>query len=104
MTTLTKVARFHLQVDGITIFYIAWGVLAFDFLVNLVIAAQISPSASKPYYTGALASIYVIMAVVGTVAIVRTLAFGLVLASAGAPTTRAPCCSPPPSPSSTGSG
>jgi len=79
MTTLTKVARFHLQVDGITIFYIAWGVLAFDFLVNLVIAAQISPSASKPYYTGALASIYVIMAVVGTVAIVRTLAFGLVL-------------------------
>jgi hypothetical protein len=79
MTTLMKVARFHLQVDSITIVYIAWGVLAFDFLVNLVIAAQISPTPSKPYYTGALASIYVIMGVIGTVAIARTLAFGLVL-------------------------
>ena len=79
MTTLMKVARFHFQVDRITTFYVAWGVLVFDFLVNLVIAAQISPTASKPFYTGALASIYVILSIVGAVTIVRTLPLGLVL-------------------------
>jgi hypothetical protein len=79
MSTLVKVARYHLQVERVGIFYITWGVLAFDFLVNLAIAAQITPGSGKPMYTGALASIYIIMTTIGTMTIIRTLPLGLVL-------------------------
>jgi hypothetical protein len=79
MTTLIRVARFHLQVERTTIFYVTWGVLAFDFLINLAVAAGLSPNSGKPVVTGALASIYIILGALGTMTIVRTLPLGLVL-------------------------
>jgi hypothetical protein len=89
MSTLVKVARYHL----VQPFYVAgtWAWLAFIFVVNLVIFALIPVSqhavltanglvfVPDSRVTGALSSFFIIFFVLGTYSIGRSLPFGLAL-------------------------
>ena len=77
MTTLQKVARYHL-VDRITYVALPWGTMAFSFVVNLVIAAQVAPDVNS-YYTGGLLSIYVFLLICGALSMSRSLPFAFML-------------------------
>ena len=77
MNTLVNVARYHL-VDRLTFVGLPWGIMAFSFLVNIVIALLV-PTAPHGIYTGGLATIYVFLLVCGAVIMTRSLPFGLVL-------------------------
>jgi hypothetical protein len=76
MKTLANVARFHL-VDRVTYAALPWGILAFTFGVNVVIAALVPTP--NGYYTGALASLYFILLAAGSVSLTRGLPFGMML-------------------------
>jgi hypothetical protein len=74
MTTWIKVARYHL-VDRLTYVVGPWAILAFVFLVNLIITAvQGGPSPTK-----ALVVIYLYFFALGIMSIGRSLPFGLAL-------------------------
>ena len=76
MKTLVNVARYHL-VDRLTYVALPWGIMAFSFLVNLVIATVLpSPQGD---YTGGLVTIYVFLFVCGALSMTRALPFGLML-------------------------
>jgi hypothetical protein len=77
MNTLVNVARYHL-VDRISWVVMPWGILAFSFLVNVVIAL-VAPAGSHGIYTGGLATIYVFLLVCGALSMTRSLPFGLML-------------------------
>jgi hypothetical protein len=77
MTTLQHVARYHL-VDRTTYVALPWGIMAFSFLVNLVIASQVAPDVNG-YYTGGLLSIYVFLLICGALSMTRSLPFALML-------------------------
>jgi hypothetical protein len=77
-STVVKVARLHL-VDRFSFTGLPWVILAFDFLVGLVIAASLGGSRTTPVPTGALAAIYVIFLIVGALTIFRSLPFALAL-------------------------
>src|SRR5215831_13747633 len=77
MKTLVNVARYHL-VDRVTYVALPWGVMAFSFLVNLVIALLV-PSDAHGYYTGGLVTIYAFLLVAGALSMARSLPFGLML-------------------------
>jgi len=76
MKTLVNVARYHL-VDRMTYAALPWGILAFTFVVNVVIAA-LAPT-PKGYYTGAVASFYFVLLAAGAVSLTRGLPFGMML-------------------------
>jgi len=76
MKTLVNVARFHL-VDRVTYAALPWGVLAFTFVVNLVIAAIVPTQ--NGYYTGAVSSFYFILLAAGSISLTRGLPFGMML-------------------------
>ena len=78
MKTLVNVARYHL-VDRVTLIALPWGILAFSFLVNLVIAALAPASRTHGYYTGGLATIYVFLLAAGALSMTRSLPFALML-------------------------
>src|SRR5215831_9817577 len=76
MKTLVNVARYHL-VDRLTYLALPWGIMAFSFLVNLVIATVLpSPQGD---YTGGLVTIYIFLFVCGALSMTRSLPFGLML-------------------------
>src|SRR5215831_18724488 len=76
MKTLVNVARYHL-VDRLTYLALPWGIMAFSFLVNLVIATVLpSPQGD---YTGGLVTIYVFLFVCGALTMTRSPPFGLML-------------------------
>jgi hypothetical protein len=76
MKTLVNVARYHL-VDRVTYLALPWGIMAFSFLVNLVISALLpSPQGD---YTGGLVTIYVFLLVCGALSMTRALPFALML-------------------------
>jgi hypothetical protein len=76
MKTLVNVARYHL-VDRLTYVALPWGIMAFSFLVNLVIATVLpSPQGN---YTGGLVTIYAFLLVCGALSMTRSLPFGLML-------------------------
>ena len=77
MKTLVNVARYHL-VDRMTYVALPWGVLAFSFAVNVVIAV-LAPAGSHGYYTGGVSSIYFLLLVAGALSMTRSLPFGLML-------------------------
>jgi hypothetical protein len=77
MKTLVNVARYHL-VDRLTYVAVPWAILAFSFLINLVIAATV-PQPPGGIYTGGLVSIYVFLLVCGVLSMTRELPFGLML-------------------------
>src|SRR5215469_8557790 len=90
MKTLVNVARYHL-VDRLTYVAVPWAILAFSFLINLVIAATV-PQPPGGIYTGGLVSIYVFLLICGVLSMTRELPFGLMLGVSRAATTLAPPC------------
>src|SRR5215471_4499137 len=77
MKTLENVARYHL-VDRLTYVALPWGVMAFSFFVNLVIASQVAPDVNG-YYTGGLVTIYIFLLICGALSMTRSLPFALML-------------------------
>jgi hypothetical protein len=78
VSTWVNVARYHL-IRPVPYVALPWGILAFTFVVNLIIFAVIPASASHARYTGALASIYIFSCIIGATVISRSLPFGLAL-------------------------
>ena len=90
MSTLVKVARYHL-VQPFQYLTVAWMFLAFIFAANVVIFALIPvshhtvltanglASAENARYTGALSSFFIIFLALGVQSIGRSLPFGLAL-------------------------
>jgi len=76
MKTLVNVVRYHLM-DRITYVALPWGILAFSFLINLLIATQ--APAGQGNYTGGLLTIYAFLLVCGALSMTRALPFGLML-------------------------
>jgi hypothetical protein len=92
MSTLVKVARYHL-VQPFQYLVLTWMVLAFTFVVNVVIFGVtpvrqhtvptanglVSAASMDGRYTGALSSFFIIFLVLGVQSIGRSLPFGLTL-------------------------
>ena len=92
MSTLVKVARYHL-VQPFQYLVLTWVVLAFTFVVNVVIFGMtpvgqhmvptanglVSVANMDGRYTGALSSFFIIFLVLGVQSIGRSLPFGLAL-------------------------
>lgn len=86
MRTYLNIARYHLVMPLITV-GLPWIILAFSFLVNLVIFRYTPVShngagqaaSSSHHYTGGVASLYVFVLIIGLVTIGRSLPFGLAL-------------------------
>ena len=78
MTSMVKVARLHL-VDRFGDTWLVWGVLALAFVINLAIYAVIPLTQPEGNFTGALASIYLFMIIIGVQAATRFLPFALTL-------------------------
>jgi hypothetical protein len=90
MKTLVKVARYHL-VQPWQYLVVPWGILAFSFLVSLIIYAIVpadhhtvltahgAVSVLNPRYTGASSSFFIYFLVLGIQSIGRSLPFGLAL-------------------------
>jgi hypothetical protein len=76
MKALVNVARYHLM-DRLTYAALPWGVMAFSFLVNVVVAAVAPPQ--QPIHTGGLVTIYAFLFICGAVSMTRALPFGLML-------------------------
>jgi energy-coupling factor transporter ATP-binding protein EcfA2 len=74
-STLIKVARFQLA-DRTSYITLPWAVLAFDFAVNLAIAANKAGHHAQTQ-TGALAAIYLFLLIVGALSIFQSLPFAL---------------------------
>jgi hypothetical protein len=77
MNTRIKVARYH--VTDRNFFVIPWGILAANFLISLVIFTNVPHRPGEGLYTGALASIYVVLIVSGAMIISRQMPFALAL-------------------------
>lgn len=87
MKTYVNIVRYHLVMPAITV-GMPWAILAFSFLVNLIIfrftpvshpGAGLPQVADQSHYTGGLASLYVFILVIGVFTIGRSLPFGLAL-------------------------
>jgi hypothetical protein len=77
-STLVNVARLQLA-DRFSYTGLPWAILAFDFVVGLVIAASVGGGHHTQVPVGALAAIYVIFLIVGALSIFRSLPFALAL-------------------------
>ena len=77
MNTLVNVARYHL-IDRVMFVAMPWGIMAFSFLVNVVVSATV-PTGPEGIYTGGLATIYVFLLVCGALIMTRSLPSGLML-------------------------
>lgn len=78
MSTLVKVARYHL-VMPVQYLGWGWGLLAFTFAVNVIIFATNPATHPDPRYTGALSSFFIIYFVRGAYSIGKSLPFALTL-------------------------
>ncbi len=78
MRTLFNVARYHL-VDRIPYVVMPWALLAFVFVVNLVIVGLISTGPNQSVPVGGLASFYIMTLLLGVLSTTRSLPFGLSL-------------------------
>ncbi|MGI8446070.1 MAG: hypothetical protein ACR2MP_02565 [Streptosporangiaceae bacterium] len=77
MNTLVNVARYHL-VDRMIFVAMPWGIMAFSFLVNVVVSATV-PTGPHGIDTGGLATIYIFLLGCGALIMTRSLPFGLML-------------------------
>jgi hypothetical protein len=77
-STLVKVGRFHLT-DRISFTVWPWAVLAFDFAVNMAVAASGGGGSSVPVQSGAVAAIFLLFLIIGALSIFRSLPFALAL-------------------------
>jgi hypothetical protein len=78
MSTYINVARYHL-VQRFNYFILPWAILVFVFGVDVVILALTPVGDSSHRYVGGLASIFVIVFVLGIQSVARSLPFGLAL-------------------------
>ncbi|HEY2509133.1 MAG TPA: hypothetical protein VGI58_21660 [Streptosporangiaceae bacterium] len=78
MRTWLAVARGHL-VDRKDYTSVPWGVLAFAFLVSLIVFAAVPMSAGSDRSTGAVSSFYIFYFVLGILSMTRSLPFALML-------------------------
>jgi hypothetical protein len=77
-STWMSVARVHLM-DRQAWLVQPWLILALTFVINLVLAAEIPLSPARDHYTGAVASIYVVLIICGAITVARQLPFQLAL-------------------------
>lgn len=78
MTTYLKVARYHL-VQRLNYLILPWAILAFVFLVDVIILSATPAGNSSHRYVGGLASIFVLVYSLGVQSVARSLPFGLAL-------------------------
>lgn len=78
MTTYINVARYHL-VHRFNYLILPWMVMAFAFLVDVIILAMTPAGHTSHRYVGGLGSIVVIVFILGTQSVARSLPFGLAL-------------------------
>jgi len=78
MNTWINVARYHL-IDWANFAGACWGVLTLAFAVNVAIFASTPGGHGQPHYAGALATIYLVIGVLGARIISRPLPFALAL-------------------------
>jgi hypothetical protein len=78
MSTWIKVARYQLT-NRLGFVVLPWLILILDFLIAVVIVSQIPPGHGQARYAGALASIYVVLMIVGAGSISVQLPFALAL-------------------------
>jgi hypothetical protein len=76
--TVVKVARFHLA-DQFSYTVLPWAILAFDFVLAVLIAAGAGGGGTTQVPTGALAAIYVFFLTLGALSIFRSLPFAFAL-------------------------
>jgi hypothetical protein len=74
MKTLVNVARYHL-LDPFAYFVMPWALLAFVFVVNLVIVGVIPKGPNQNIPVGGLSSFYVMILVLGLLSTNRSLPF-----------------------------
>jgi hypothetical protein len=78
MTATINVARYHM-VDRTNYVSLPWVILAFVFVINVIIAAAIPISAKTEIHVGGLVSFYILILIAGVVSTTRSLPFGLTL-------------------------
>jgi hypothetical protein len=78
MNTLTSVARYQ-WTNRLGLVTLPWAILALDFLITVMIVGSLPASQGQARYTGALASIYVVLLVVAAGTIAQRLPFSLAL-------------------------
>jgi hypothetical protein len=78
MSTYVKIARYHL-IQRMNYLILPWAILLFAFVVDLIILALVPAGHSSHRYVGGLASIFVIVFVLGIQSVARSLPFGLAL-------------------------
>jgi len=80
MNTWTSIARYQVSTPRWGITLLPWLILTLNFLIALVILTE-TPAAGhgQPRYTGALASIYVVLIIVGALSISQKLPLALAL-------------------------
>jgi hypothetical protein len=78
MTTYVNVARYHL-VQRLNYLILPWAILTFVFGVDVVILAITPSGHSSHRYVGGLASIFVLVFILGAQSVARSLPFGLAL-------------------------
>jgi hypothetical protein len=78
MSTWISVARYQLT-DRYVVLVSPWLILALNFLITLIVIASLPPHPGHVAYSGALASIYVVLIVNGALSISRQLPFALTL-------------------------
>jgi hypothetical protein len=79
MTVYTDVARYHL-IQRVNYLILPWALLAFVFGLNMFIIAAIAPAGQDSRHdVGGLASVFVLMFVLGVQSVARSLPFGLAL-------------------------
>jgi hypothetical protein len=78
MNTWINITRYHL-VDWVNFVGLCWGTLTIAFAVNVAIFASVPGGHTQAHYTGALATIYLTIGVLGALIISRPLPFALAL-------------------------
>ncbi len=78
MTTYVHVARYHL-VQRFNYLVLPWAVLAFAFCVDVIVLDLTPAGHTAQRYVGGLASIFVIVFILGVQSVARSLPFGLAL-------------------------
>ncbi len=78
MSTWISVARYQLT-DRNMFVVSPWGILTLDFLLSLIIFANIPHHHGQALYAGALSAIYVVLIVSGALNISRQLPFALAI-------------------------
>jgi hypothetical protein len=78
MTTYINVARYHL-VQRLNYLVLPWAILAFVFIIDLIVLRATPAGHSSHRYVGGLASVFILLFVLGVQSVARSLPFALAL-------------------------